>query len=204
LTCPLCDTSSQIFYDIYFRCPNCDGIFKDPLHLPNSIDEKIHYENHKNDVKDTHYQKFVSPITNSINDKYPKGSYGLDFGSGKAPVIKSVCESNNYTMECYDIFFFPDTNILKKQYDFIGASEVIEHFYKPKKEFKLLTSLLKPNGSLFLMTHLYEEKIDFSKWYYKIDPTHVFFYTKKTVAWICQNYGYKTYSIDKRLIILQK
>ena len=107
-------------------------------------------------------------------------------------------------MNCYDIYFFPNNDVLDLQYDFIGASEVCEHFYNPKKEFELLQSLLKPKGILFIMTLLYDDSIDFSNWSYKIDPTHVFFYTKKTIDWICQNYGFTLLEIDKRLVVIQK
>jgi SAM-dependent methyltransferase len=204
MTCPLCDSNSQKFYDIYFRCPTCDGIFKDPTILPTSVEEKKHYENHQNNVNDLHYQNFVSPITNAIKSQYKNNTSGIDFGCGKAPVIKKVCEDNGYQMECYDIYFFPDKPVLEKKYDFVGASEVIEHFYNPKKEFSLLKSVLKPKGTLFLMTLIYDDTISFATWSYKIDPTHVFFYTKKTFTWIAQNYGFKIITIDKRLIILQK
>ena len=203
MTCPLCNNKAKAFYTIYYRCSKCDGIFKDSSHLLEKSLERNHYENHENNIEDTHYQKFVSPITKTIQKDFPKNSHGLDFGSGKAPVIAHICKQNGYAMEFYDIYFYPDLNPLQKQYDFIAASEVIEHFYNPKIEFTLLQSLLKPKGSLYLMTEIYDDSIDFSSWYYKNDPTHVFFYTKKTVAWICQNYGFKNFLIEKRLIILQ-
>lgn len=204
MTCPLCSSKANKFYDIYFRCLQCDGIFKDPSHLLNQSEEKTHYDNHQNNVEDIHYQNFVSPITNAVVKYQKKGCLGLDFGSGKAPVIAHVCKNNSYSMNFYDIYYYPDKKPLLCKYDFIAASEVVEHFNNPKKEFDLLNSLLKPKGRLFLMTLIYDDSIDFKSWSYKIDPTHVFFYTKKTVVWIAQNYGFKNYFVEKRLIILQK
>lgn len=53
-------------------------------------------------------------------------------------------------MECYDPFFFPSDSILSQKYDFVTCTEAIEHFFEPKKEWKLLLSLLKENGKIYL------------------------------------------------------
>jgi citrate lyase synthetase len=50
------------------------------------------------------------------------------------------------------------------------------------------------------MTDLYDESIDFAKWYYKNDVTHVFFYTKETFVWIQKEFGFRDLKIEKRLI----
>jgi Methyltransferase domain len=60
----------------------------------------------------------------------------------------------------------------------------MEHLHDPLKEFGLLKSLLKPQGKLYCMTHLYDESIDFAKWYYKNDKTHVCIYQKETVKFL--------------------
>ena len=51
------------------------------------------------------------------------------------------------------------------------------------------------------MTLLYEPSIDFSKWFYKDDITHVFFYQKETVSFIAN--AFKSYTVNKRLIIFE-
>jgi hypothetical protein len=51
------------------------------------------------------------------------------------------------------------------------------------------------------MTDLYHEDINFSKWYYKDDPTHVFFYNTHTLEWIKEHFGFSSLTIDKRLIV---
>jgi hypothetical protein len=77
---------------------------------------------------------------------------------------------------------------------------VIEHFYHPEKEFRLLKNLLQPNGRLYCMTHIYNPKIDFENWYYKNDPTHVFIYQEATLIWIKNNFNFASVTIDNRLI----
>lgn len=51
-------------------------------------------------------------------------------------------------MQCYDPFFFPDESLLSNKYDFVTCTEAIEHFFEPKKEWKILLNLLKENGML--------------------------------------------------------
>ena len=103
-------------------------------------------------------------------------------------------------MKLYDPFFWNDPALLQNRYDYIACCEVVEHFHDPCKEFGLLRSLLKPNGSLYCMTKSYTEDIDFQRWHYKNDPTHVFFYHAKAFTWIESHFKFSAVSIEDRLI----
>ncbi len=201
--CPLCDTQSTLFYkDEFFQCPCCKGIFRPKERLLDSTSEKQRYENHTNDSSDLGYQNFVKPITNSILKDFKSSDLGLDFGCGKDSPIVKILEENDYKIAKYDIFFYDDKKVLEQRYDYIACCEVIEHFYNPKKEFELLKSLLKKDGVLYLMTGIYSEEIDFSKWWYKNDLTHVFIFTKETFFWIKEEFGFKDMKIEKNFIRL--
>ena len=50
------------------------------------------------------------------------------------------------------------------------------------------------------MTLIYDEKIDFEKWYYKDDPTHIFLFQKETFEYIKNKFSYKKLVIEDRLI----
>ena len=180
-TCPLCQNISAPFYkDEFYECVCCGGIFRPKEKLLDNKKEKERYENHTNNSDDLGYQNFVSPITNSILKEYKKDDLGLDFGCGKdSPIIK-VLRQNEYKIFEYDPYFFDDKKLLEQKYDYIACCEVIEHFYNPKKEFGLLKSLLKDKSTLYLMTGIYKDNIDFSKWWYKNDLTHVFIFREKT------------------------
>lgn len=204
-TCPLCNEQSDIFYknsDTYYKCNNCYGIFVDENNRPNKEVEKSRYEIHENDIEDKNYQKFVSPITSSILKDFTPSSKGLDFGAGTGPVLSKVLEDNNYNVKQYDPFFHNYPELLKNRYDYIGSCEVIEHFYNPYKEFKLLKRLLNSKAKLYCMTELYDDNTDFASWYYKNDPTHVFFYHAKTFKWIKEEFDFSDVSVENRLIIL--
>ncbi len=204
--CRLCNTLSPISFiseeRYYLKCPNCSGIFMSKQFLPDDNTEIERYKTHNNDVNDPRYRKFVSPITNGIINEFNGNHQGLDFGSGTGPVITVVLKEKGFSIETYDPYFDNRTEVLNKTYDYIACCEVIEHFHKPDLDFKKLKSLLKPNGKLFIMTDLYSEEINFDNWYYKNDPTHVFFYQKSTFDWIKDTFGFNSVEFKDRLIVL--
>ena len=201
--CPLCLNSSTSFYkDEFYLCSCCDAIFRAAEKLLDNEKEKQRYESHTNDSNDLGYQNFVAPITNAVLKKFSKDDIGLDFGCGKDSPIVKVLRKNEYEILEYDPFFFDDKKLLEKKYDYIACCEVIEHFYNPKKEFALLKKLLKEDGILYLMTGIYNSTIDFSKWWYKNDPTHVFIFQEKTFEYIKKEFDFKDLKIEKNFIKL--
>ncbi|MEN8187525.1 MAG: class I SAM-dependent methyltransferase [Bacteroidota bacterium] len=205
--CPLCSGISLIF-DIsgkqhYYLCENCKGIFLDKDHLLDRSEEKDRYYLHENHINDQGYIKFADPIISSVRELFNSTHQGLDFGAGHTPVISEVLKRDGFQVEIFDPIFFNNTNILDKKFDFITSCEVIEHFYNPKKEFELLFKMLKSNGKLICMTDIYNG-IDFATWYYRTDPTHVFFYQEETLKWIKSNFGFQDVTINNRLIIFTK
>lgn len=207
MNCILCNTLlGNPFYieekQHFFSCQHCGSIVRGKETFPNNKSERIRYQTHNNDVNDPRYQNFVSPITQAVQEDFTaSNTLGLDFGAGTGPVITKVLNDNGYKLNLFDPFFHPDKSVLNKKYDYIVSCEVIEHFHNPFKEFELLKKLLKPNGKLYCMTAIYSEAIDFGGWYYKNDPTHVIFYTEKSLQWIQKEIGFKSVNIKNRLIV---
>ena len=208
MECSLCSEKMIFFYAThhkeYYFCTNCTSISLDKDRRLSAENEKKHYENHENDVNDPRYQKFVSPIVNGVLKDFTTKHTGLDFGSGTGPVITKMLTDQNYEISTFDFYFDNNQEALKKSYDYIACCEVVEHFYDPKKEFELLFNLLKKGGKLYCMTEMYSVSSNFHTWYYKTDPTHVFFYSKKTFEWIRKEFGFSDVSFDGRLIVLTK
>ena len=204
--CPLCATQSNVFYereDTYYKCSTCHAIFMNAQELPDSTSEKERYELHDDDTQDEGYRKFVAPITSSIMNDFTKKHKGLDFGAGTSSIISTVLKEHDYEILDYDPYFHVYPELLSAKYDYISSCEVIEHFYTPHKEFKLLKNMLHKNGKLYLMTEPYNEGINFASWYYKNDPTHVFFYSQKTFDWIKQKFEFSNVTVGRRLIIFE-
>jgi len=203
--CPLClNVENNTFCNDFYHCSNCAGYFRPSELLPSREEERERYESHNNDVNDIRYRKFVEPITSSILQDYTPNCQGLDFGAGTGPVIKTVLKENSFDVALYDPLFHNYPDVLDEQYDYIACCEVIEHFHKPRLEFDKFSKMLKPKGSLYMMTHLYDSSIDFGNWYYKKDNTHVFIYQKETMRWISDKYKYSSMSIEGRMITMRK
>lgn len=207
MICTLCNTETIFLENIhlktYYNCPNCKGILMNPANFVSISEEITRYKTHNNDVYDSGYQNFVKPIVNSVLTDLNITDQGLDFGCGTGPVITKLLRDKKYNITTYDPFFDNNLAALKTTYNFIVCCEVIEHFHNPFKEFKLLKSLLKPNGKLYCMTDIYNETINFKNWYYKNDETHVFFYHKHTFDWIKNNFGFSKVTVKNRLIIFE-
>jgi SAM-dependent methyltransferase len=196
MSCPLCYSQSTTEYGNtnkvqFLLCGRCALVFKAPEFFPSEEQEKSRYLLHQNDVNDSAYQNFVSPLVEAIILNHSSNHHGLDFGAGTGPVIAKLLQDKDYTITLYDPFFHPNDEVLKDKYDFIICCEVMEHFHKPNKEFDLLRNLLKPNGSLYCMTQLFPTQEKFKNWNYKNDPTHVVFYSEESLNWIKVHFGFK-------------
>jgi len=205
MKCTLCNGDAHLFKKMrkkkYYICADCSAVLLHPDHYPSPEDEKKRYLEHNNDVDDPRYQKSVEPVVNGIKSNFNKNHTGLDFGAGTGPVITKLLRDCGYTIELYDPFFWDESERLETTYDYIVACEVIEHFMKPDKEFELLKSLLNENGKLFCKTSIYSSDINFEKWKYKDDFTHVIFYQEDTLKWIKNKYSFSSLTIVGQLII---
>lgn len=205
MNCTLCETKLYETADeYYYICSTCGAYVKDEKYYLSSKKEKKRYKEHDNDVHDEGYQNFTSPITDAILEDHNADQLGLDYGSGTGPVISKQLRDQGYQVKLYDPFFHPDKDYLNHRYDYVFSCEVFEHFYEPKQEIEKLLELLKPKGRLYIMTHLYSPEIEFENWYYRNDPTHVFIYTSKTIAFIAKKYRLEIEEMTDRLIVLRK
>ena len=204
MECRICNSATTLFYKgtyDFYQCTSCNSAQRHSNSFLTPDDERKRYELHINDVNDKGYQKFVSPIVEQVLQHHLPGENGLDFGSGTGPVITKLLRDCNYKIQTYDPFFDNNKTVLTEKYNYIVCCEVMEHFHDPLKEFALLKSLLHPNGKLYCMTELFEYDIDFASWYYKNDPTHVFFYTKKVLNYLRDKLGFSDVEVSKRLIV---
>ncbi len=209
-SCPLClgaDTCAFLEKDarLYHACRGCELRFVDPLHRPSPEAEQARYLLHRNDVHDPGYRAFVRPLFEAIQARVPPGAAGLDFGCGPASALGHMLESAGFALRRFDPFFHPDRASLAQSYDFVAACEVIEHLFAPQAELERLRGLLRPGGWLAAMTLLWTPEVDFARWHYRRDPTHVAFYSAATFRWIAAHFGFAAPEIlGDRVILLRR
>lgn len=208
-SCTLCGSQAVPFQVArgrrYYQCTFCSSVLLDPDDYISLQEEKQRYETHNNDVHDPRYQQFVSPIVELVLNHHTPGEQGLDYGAGTGPVITKLLRDRGYTIHTYDPFFDDNRELLNSTYDYIVCCEVMEHFHKPFQEFQQLHHLLNPGGSLYCMTQLYKESIDFQAWNYKNDETHVIFYHPRAVQWIARQTGFVDTTLrNEKLVVFKK
>jgi len=189
--CNLCGADAVFFHKDsarrYFRCECCQLVFVDPRTLPTRDEEQSHYDLHENDPGDLRYRRFLNRLFEPLNARLAAKSRGLDFGSGPGPTLSLMFAEAGHTMQIYDPFYAPDQTVLQSKYDFVTASEVVEHFHQPGYEFARLWSLLNTGGWLGIMTKRLRDADSFRTWHYKLDPTHVSFFSLETFRWLAEH-----------------
>jgi len=206
--CTLCNHEAVFFKDAhsrqFFRCEQCDLIFLLPEQRLNTAQEFERYNLHQNDSNDENYRLFLNQLAEPMIQNLTAGVKGLDYGSGPGPTLSKIFEEQGFKMALYDPYFAANENVLKQSYDFVTCCETAEHFFNPKKQFDLLNQVLRCDGWLGVMTQILKEGEMFEDWYYAKDPTHVSFYSHKTMQWLAQRYGWKVLIPRENVILFQK
>ena len=207
--CSLCNSNlTESFhrdnYREYLKCSNCDFVFVPKIYHLSEKDEKARYDSHNNDPADDRYRNFLSQLLNPLQERIPKGTSGLDFGSGPGPTLSLMLEEYGHSVELYDKFYAKNNYVFEKQYDFITASEVVEHLRQPMVELNRLISLLKSNGVFAIMTQILTPQVDFSQWYYKNDPSHIGFFSEKALKYLAKKWKVELNLISERVVIFKK
>lgn len=209
MRCNVCRTlSTELFSKvdnkIYWKCNTCLVIFLDHKYRLSKEEEKSRYEQHQNNIYDRNYRLFLSKLFNPLRNNLRSDFRGLDFGCGPGPALAEMFREEGFVVDIYDPFFFPIKSNLNKKYNFIACSEVVEHFFNPIKEFKLLDSVLQQDGLIGIMTSFLESEDEFDHWYYRKDPTHVHFYQRYTFEVIASRMGWSHQIVSNNIVLFKK
>lgn len=202
--CPLCAARSERQVPCRDRrlhaCGRCGLIFADPADRLPREEQKRRYLLHDNRIEDRDYCNFLMRPVKEAAPFLAPGSRGLDYGCGHGPVLSRLLEARGFRMTDYDPIFFDVP--LEPEYDFVFSTECFEHFEEPALEIPKVLSRLKPGGVLTIMTELWSEGTDFEDWYYAGDPTHVSFFSDKTLDHLSSVYGLLRIAGDGRRVFV--
>ncbi|MCC5929496.1 MAG: class I SAM-dependent methyltransferase [Cyclobacteriaceae bacterium] len=208
--CPLCNNSlsGNLLQSADLRrhrlCNHCHLIATVPTFHATSEQEIQRYLTHNNSIQNSDYVAFLNRILSPVLPMLTDHMHLLDYGCGPLPVLSELLASKGFSCDNYDIYFFQD-GIQKHNYDVIFASECFEHFRHPLSEIQKITNLLANDGILAIMTERYTDLQRFKNWYYARDITHIAFYHKKTIEYICSQFKLDCiYDDGKRVCLLQK
>lgn len=207
--CPLCEAlQSDLFHSDknrpYLRCAACKLIFVPPTHFLSPKAEKAEYDLHENSPSDAGYRRFLSRLFDPLNDRIAPNSAGLDFGCGPGPTLSVMFEEVGHRVAIYDPFYANHPDVFDQTYDFITATEVVEHLHAPRAELERLWGRLRHGGFLGMMTKLARDEAAFATWHYKADRTHVCFFSQETFEWVADWLGAELTLIGNDVILLRK
>lgn len=211
MKCQICKTkiNENIIYSnrFFYYCHNCELIFQEKSQKLSENDEKKRYLFHNNTLENTGYINFLNQFINSCVIPFEiKNNLFFDFGSGPNPVLSHLLKKLGYNGFYYDKYFHDNKEYKKYRYGLITCTEVLEHLENPLSYFDQFKKLLLKGGLFAGMTYFHPGNKDlFYNWWYKNDPTHISFYTKKTVSYLADKLKMKILFInDKNMFVLQK
>jgi hypothetical protein len=209
LHCPLCGTLGAVHFHRdsrreYLRCMECSLVFVPPGYYLGKVQEKAEYDLHQNRPDDPGYRRFLSRLAGPLLERIPAGARGLDFGCGPGPALAAMLVEAGCEVNLYDVFYRPQTEVLNLSYQFITATEVVEHLHEPGAELARLWQMLEPGGYLGVMTKLVIDAAAFTSWHYKNDPTHICFFSDTTWKWWAGHVGARWERIGADVTLLQK
>ncbi len=207
--CPLCQhPEHQDFgrdrFRSYLRCGDCALVYVPARYHLDEKAEKAEYDLHRNDPADPGYRRFLSRLVEPLLDRLPAACHGLDFGCGPGPTLSLMLQEAGHQVALFDTHYAPNASVLQKPYDFITATEVVEHLRQPALELEHLYTILKPGGILGIMTKLVRDRQAFAGWHYKNDRTHICFFSRQTFAWLAARWQAELEFIGNDVILLEK
>jgi 2-polyprenyl-3-methyl-5-hydroxy-6-metoxy-1,4-benzoquinol methylase len=179
-------------------------VFVPPRYYLSRQEEKTEYDRHQNRPDDPGYRQFLSRLFRPLQERLLPGSQGLDFGSGPGPTLSEMLTEAGHDVALYDPYYAQDPAVLTRRYDFITASEVVEHLHQPGPQLDRLYRLLRPCGLLGIMTKRVLDRAKFAGWHYKNDPTHVCFFSEATFVWLARKWNAHLDIVAPDVVLIRK
>ncbi|MDG2116078.1 MAG: class I SAM-dependent methyltransferase [Porticoccaceae bacterium] len=209
LICPLCGDNNISHYHsdsqrAYQQCEVCQLVFVAQQYQLSTAEEKAVYDLHQNRPDDLGYRRFLDRLATPLLGALSVPSDGLDFGCGPGPTLSLMLEEPGHQVALFDPFYANNPALLNRNYDFITATEVVEHLSRPGFELDRLWRLLKPGGLLGIMTKQVIDRTSFATWHYKNDPTHISFFSQATFSYLAEVWDASLEYMGDDVIILRK
>ena len=209
MLCPLCHSHDLLpFHEDarreYLLCGHCELVSVPPQQRLSLEEERRHYDLHENHADDAGYQKFLNRVVVPMAARLDSNSEGLDFGCGADSAIATLFAKHGHQVKDFDPYYFNRTELLERSWDFITATEVLEHLHDPAQTLTQLFSILKPGGLLGVMTKRRTAPENFAGWHYKNDPTHVCFYADASFEWIARRWHAEIEWVSPDTLVLKK
>lgn len=192
--CPLCGGRGPFrpLADRWGRhhrlCPDCKLIATDRGELPDPARAAARYALHRNGPEDAGYVSFLRRAVDAARPHLDGVRRALDYGCGPGPALQVPLAELGIACDRWDPCFFPGPPPLER-YPAVFATEVVEHFRDPSRDWAAMIARVAPGGLLVVMSGFWTDADAFPSWSYADDFTHVAFHHAETLQWIARRHG---------------
>ena len=209
-TCPLCGNPESPQRRegpgkrTLLLCGRCNLLFAPPEEHPGPEAEKARYLQHRNHLEDDGYRRFLMRLAEPVSRYLLPGARGLDFGCGPTESLSRLMTDGGWSCERFDPLFAPQIPS-QTPFDFLLASECLEHMHCPLEGWLQMLAWTRPGGILGLMTERWTPRKDPATWAYARDRTHVTFYSTETLYHLARRWGLIVREDDgERVMVLER
>jgi hypothetical protein len=193
----------------HLLCPACRLVFTVRAELPDPAAARARYALHKNGPGDSGYVVFLSrataaaaPYLAALAADTP-GARALDYGCGPGPALHVPLADFGIPCDRWDPCFYPAPPPFDR-YPAVFATEVVEHFLNPARDWEHMLARVAPGGLLVIMSSFWTDEASFPGWSYANDFTHVAFYHPATLDWIARRWSLeRLHSPDTRVVLFR-
>jgi hypothetical protein len=144
--------------------------------------ERARYAHHDNTAANAGYVQFLGEVADVVCGLVGPGARVLDFGSGEHAVLTGILTQRGRECTAYDPLYGIGAGALAARYDVIVLCEVIEHLRDLRVELERIGKCRGPDAVVVVRTRCYPSLAELPTWWYARDPTHVHFFTPRTLA----------------------
>jgi SAM-dependent methyltransferase len=168
------------------------------------IEQKKRYDLHQNDSSNKGYRAYFQRFLDFVLPIEPTPRYALDFGCGRSTLVTDMLTQKSIATDYYDPIYHPNKVYKNSSYDLILSIEVFEHLHNPKDIFSTLVKHLNSDGYIAIQTAFRPDtKEEFLEWYYRLDPTHLIFFSPKSLSILASKFGMRVIKDDgKQMVVL--
>ena len=179
----------------YHHCTKCDFVFVPQEQYVSLEEEKKRYLLHDNSPGNKGYVRYLEEVVSIVSDELDgSNAKVLDFGAGEQAVLTGLLRHKSIRCTPYDPLFAIGSETLNEQYDGIVLCEVIEHLRGIRDQLEMIRKLTTQSASLVIRTQPYPSLDTFTDWWYTKDPTHINYFSKKSLGFVA---GY----LDRNLVM---
>lgn len=190
---PLCDVGTREIH----HCAGCDLRFVPPIFHLSVDEERRRYLCHDNSFQDTEYIAYLNRCIKDLSRIPVEHPQVLDFGCGQHGVLSDILNKQGVHCTAYDPLFCIGPNALDQKYDIVILNEVIEHLRDPRHELMRLSNIAR---FMLIRTRLVTPLTDIASWWYVQDPTHIAFYSTRSITVAAELMGRQILFCDKEFV----